>query len=246
MSRVVFGKRPVAEALRHSGAQVQGLWLEQRRSEAFAEILAAARQAGIEPTWASREDLERLCGVAHHQGAAVRLRDFDYSSVKDFLARRPSGPRLVVMLDGVTDPQNFGACLRAAGAFGVDLVVIHRHHSCPVNATVAKVSAGGTEAVPVAREGNLAQALSALKTGGFWAYGLDHEAAETLAERDLTGDLVLVLGSEGEGMRRLVRENCDGLARIPADGPISSLNVAQACAVGLYEVMRQRAARRGN
>jgi 23S rRNA (guanosine2251-2'-O)-methyltransferase len=243
MSRIVYGKRPVEEALRHSAEQARALFLDQTKRAAFAEILELAAAAGLEPAWVGRAELDRLSGVFKHQGALVELTDFAYTSVKDFLARRLDGPRVAVALDGVTDPQNFGACLRAAGAFGAHCVITTKHRGCPVSPVVVKASAGATEAVAIAREANLAQALRRLKDAGFWIYGLDHEAATPLAACDLSGDVALVLGSEGEGLHRLVRETCDGLARIPTPGPIASLNVAQACTIGLYEVVRQRAAR---
>jgi 23S rRNA (guanosine2251-2'-O)-methyltransferase len=244
MARIVYGKRPVEEALRHGAGQIRALFLDAAKRSAFPEIVELAAAAALEPAWVGRAELDRLSGVFKHQGAAVEMNDFAYSSVKDYVARRSDGPRLVAALDGVTDPQNFGACLRAAGAFGAGLVVTTKHRGCPVNPAVAKASAGATEAVAIAREANLVQALKRLKDAGFWIYGLDHQAPAELADCDLTGDVALVLGSEGEGLHRLARETCDALARIPAAGPIASLNVAQACAVGFYEVVRQRAARR--
>jgi 23S rRNA (guanosine2251-2'-O)-methyltransferase len=240
MSRLAYGRRPVEEVLRHSREQVDAVFLDESKREALADVAALARDAGLAATWVSRQEMARLCETPKNQGVAARLRDFQYASVKDFLQRRKTGPRVVVALDGVTDPQNFGACLRAAGAFGAHLVITTKHRGCPVTAAVAKVSAGATEAVPIAREANLVQALQRLKDDGFWVYGLDHEAAKTLGSCDLSGDVALVLGSEGEGLHRLVRETCDEIARIPAGGPIQSLNVAQACSVALYEVTRQR------
>jgi 23S rRNA (guanosine2251-2'-O)-methyltransferase len=240
MSRIVYGKRPAAEALRHAADRVQHVWLDQDRREALADVVALADGAGLKVEWAPKRTLEQHAESPGHQGAVVQLRDFDYVSVKEFLTRRFDRGRVVVALDGVTDPQNFGACLRAAGAFGADLVITTKRRGCPVTPVVTKVSAGGTEVVPVARENNLAATLKSLKKEGFWVYGLDAEGTTLLGELDLSGDLVIVLGSEGEGLHRIVAETCDGLARIPAPGPLDSLNVAQACAVALYEATRAR------
>jgi len=240
MPRIVYGKHPVEEAIRHSGRSISRLMLDVERRSSLDDIARAAHEAGVAVSWVDRAELERLCHNAHHQGAVAVLPEFGYASVKDFAARATDQPRVVVALDGVTDPQNLGACLRAAGAFGADLLVITKDRSAPMTPVVAKAAAGATEVVPLARETNLVQALEILKKAGFWVYGLDAEAEQPLSDADLSGNVVLVLGSEGTGLRRLVRETCDHLAHLSAHGPIESLNVAQACAVALYDVFRRR------
>ena len=240
MSRIVYGKRPLEELLANRADSIQRIYLEATKKSALSEFARQAQSLDLPVHWVDHPELEKLCGTPKHQGLAAEVRDFSYTSVKDFLQRRLDHPRVVVVLDGVTDPQNFGSCLRAAGAFGADLAVTTKNRGCPVTPVVVRVSAGATETVAIARETNLVQALERLKEAGFWVYGLAGEADRSLAEIDLSGDIVLILGSEGEGMHRLVREHCDAVARIPADGPIESLNVAQACTVGLYEIFRQR------
>ena len=240
MSRLVYGKRPVAEVLRHQAQQVKELYLEEGHEKTLSALVEAAAAAGINIRWEERRALDRRCGSPRHQGALAVVADYDYTSVKDFLSRRHEAPRVVLVLDGVTDPHNFGACLRAAGSFGVDFAVIAKHHGCPVTAAVVKVSAGATETVPIARENNLAQSLDTLKRAGFWVYGLDADAGQNLGETDFTGDAVLVLGREGEGLHRLIKEKCDLLLHIPAAGRVASLNVSQACAIGLYALYASR------
>lgn len=244
MSRLVYGKRPVGETLRHQAQHVKELYLEEGREKTLSTLVEAAEAAGVAIQWVERRKLDRQCGSPRHQGAAAVVADFDYTSVKDFLARRSESPRVVLALDGITDPQNLGACLRAAGSFGVNLVVIPKHHGCPVTAAVVKVSAGATETVPIARESNLGQSLDVLKQAGFWVYGLDADVGQPLGKADLSGEAVLVLGREGEGLHRLIKEKCDLLLHIPAAGQVASLNVSQACAIGLYEVFASRAQRK--
>jgi len=238
MSRTIYGKRAVSEALRHTPDRVKSLLLDRGNRNALADLAREAENAGISAQWVDRRELERLAKTPKHQGVVAMADDFAYASVKDFLVKSTDKRRVVVAIDGVTDPHNLGACLRACGAFGVDLVVIPKDRSAAVNATVAKTAAGATEAVPVARETNLARALDLLKKDGFWIFGLDMKGEAPLSEQDLSGDVALVLGSEGSGLRRLTAESCDRLLRLPNPGPIDSLNVSQACAVALYEVFR--------
>ena len=240
MARIIYGKRPVEEALRYQAGAMTSLTLDTDKRKPLASLAELAVAADIAISWSSRKSLDNLAGAPGHQGAVAELRDFDYTSVKAFLQKSPGTSRLVVALDSVTDPQNLGSCLRAAGAFGADLVVTTKRRCCPVTPIVVKVSAGGTEVVEIARENNLKQALKQLKDAGFWVYGLAADAQQTLAETDLAGDVVLVLGSEGEGLRHSTEQTCDTLIRIPANGPLESLNVAQACTIGLYEIVRQR------
>ncbi len=240
MPRIVYGKHPVEEALRQGRGHVSRLMLDGKNRSGLEHLALLAREAHVQVAWVNKDELERVSHSPHHQGAVAMAPDFGYVSVRDFAARSSDTPRVVVALDSVTDPQNLGACLRAAGAFGADLVIITKDRSAQVTPVVTKAAAGATEVVPLARETNLVQALDVLKKAGFWVFGLDGESPQALGECDLAGNVVLVLGSEGEGMRRLVREACDHVAHLSAHGPIESLNVAQACAVALYEVYRRR------
>ncbi len=240
MSRMVYGKRPVMEALRFQTGQVQQLLVDQSKAKILSEVLDLAKKVGVKAQWTSRAQLDQLTQGGNHQGAALTVREFDYTSIKDFLAGAGKNAQVVVALDGVTDPQNLGSCLRAAGAFGADLVIITKDRSAQVNAATTRAAAGATEAVPIARETNLVRALEQLQQAGFWVYGLAVEGARAIGAADLRGKVVLVLGSEGEGMRRLVAQTCDELVHLNANGPIESLNVGQACAVALYEVFHQK------
>ncbi|MDP8225068.1 MAG: 23S rRNA (guanosine(2251)-2'-O)-methyltransferase RlmB [Candidatus Lernaella stagnicola] len=240
MAHIVYGKRPVTEALRFRIEAVQALYLDPGRRAALSDIIDLAAAAQLEIRWESKKNLEKIAGRSGHQGAVAELKAHDYVSIKMFLQRKTKPPRTILALDGITDPQNFGACLRAAGAFGADLVLTTKRRSAPVTPAVVKASAGAAEVVPIARESNLVNSLNLLKKEGFWVFGLAAEADAALPDADLPPDIVLVLGSEGDGLHRLVEETCDQLLRIPAGGPIASLNVAQAATVALYEVFRSR------
>ncbi|MBR1885197.1 MAG: 23S rRNA (guanosine(2251)-2'-O)-methyltransferase RlmB, partial [Schwartzia sp.] len=177
-----------------------------------------------------------------HQGVLAYTSPVDYTPFDEILrlARQKSDVPFLLLLDELEDPHNLGAILRTADAVGVDGVLIPKRRSCPLSATVAKTSAGAVEYVPVARIGNVAQTLNELKREGFWVVGADMDGTADYFTADLTGAVVLVVGSEGHGISRLVRETCDLLVRIPMLGKINSLNVSVAGAVLMYEVLRQR------
>jgi 23S rRNA (guanosine2251-2'-O)-methyltransferase len=161
------------------------------------------------------------------------------NELPEFLDALPH-PAFLLILDGIQDPHNLGACLRTADAAGVDAVILPRDRSAPLNATVRKVACGAAEFVPVVRVTNLARIMRAIRDRGIWVYGAAGEAESTLYQTDLSGPLALVLGGEGKGLRRLTREHCDGLVSIPLDGSVSSLNVSVATGVCLFEARRQR------
>ncbi|MBM3488417.1 MAG: 23S rRNA (guanosine(2251)-2'-O)-methyltransferase RlmB [Alphaproteobacteria bacterium] len=187
----------------------------------------------------ARAVLDATLPGAVHQGIAVLVAALPDAALEDILAA-PAASATVVVLDQVTDPHNIGAVLRSASAFGALAVVVPDRHSPDATGTLAKAASGALEHVPLVRAANLARALEALKAAGFWCVGLDAEAAEPLAAHDLSGRIALVLGAEGTGMRRLTRDHCDLLARIPIAGPVESLNVSNAAAVALYEIARRR------
>ncbi|MRR07940.1 MAG: 23S rRNA (guanosine(2251)-2'-O)-methyltransferase RlmB, partial [Deltaproteobacteria bacterium] len=180
------------------------------------------------------------------QGVALRLEGFPYSEVADILAAwRESGENgLILALDGVQDPHNLGALIRSAACAGANGVIIPKDRAAGVNATVEKSAAGAAETIPVAQVTNLAQALDELKEAGFWVYGTADSAISSLYGHDLSGNVVVVIGAEGEGMRPLVRKKCDFLVAIPLQGGVSSLNASVAGGVVLFEVLRQRLAAR--
>ena len=240
----VWGIHAVGELLRQRAPQVLKLVLLAGRSdERINELQALAREAGLTVEEADRRQLDRLA-EGNHQGAlALCDVNFGVRSEKQLTAALDAlGDRapLILVLDGITDPHNFGACLRSADAAGVDAVIVPKDKSAPLNATVRKVACGAAETVPVYAVTNLARSLAALKDRGIWLAGLAGEGAVSLTQQDLTGPLGIVMGSEGEGLRRLTRDACDYVVSIPMAGSVSSLNVSVATGVTLFEAARQR------
>jgi 23S rRNA (guanosine2251-2'-O)-methyltransferase len=229
---IIYGSRPVVEALQSGRRKV----FEIFDSIGDQEVTKAADSRGIKPKRVSRQRVDELSRGGVHQGVVARVEPYPYSGLGEILA--PPEP-LVLVLDGVTDPRNLGAALRAAESAGASGVVIPRDRAAGVTAAAVKASAGASEHVRVAREINLRRAIEEMKEAGLWVYAA--EAAGTpYTQLDLTGPIGLVFGSEGRGVRRLVREACDGTVAIPMLGNVGSLNVSVAAAVLLYEVWRQR------
>jgi 23S rRNA (guanosine2251-2'-O)-methyltransferase len=247
--RVVYGVNPVRELLRAAGEGLSELWLAEGSARgALGELERLARQAGAKVRHAPRPRLDRLAGTDRHQGVVAVVADFRYAEVEDLLAAASSAgrPALLVVLDGVEDPHNLGAVARSALALGAHGLVIPRDRAAGVTPAAAKASAGAVERLPVARVTNVAKTLESLKEGGVWTVALAADGDLPLAEVDLTLPTALVLGSEGEGIRPLVRRTCDRTARIPLAGEMDSLNVSAAAAVSLYEAARQRGPRRAD
>jgi len=234
---IVSGFHPVREALGQRPRSVETLWvLRGRRDARTDEIEELARAAGVTVRPVSRKELDRLAGKAHN-GLAARVATRDYDDVEDCLAG-PPGSRTVLFIDQVTDPGNLGAILRTAAAAGVSVVLTERH-AAGLSEAVSKASAGALERVRIARVGNAGQFLVRAKEAGFWVFGAD-ASGRNLWESDLSGDILLCLGSEGEGLRRLTKEACDHLVSIPMAGGGGSLNVSVAAGILLYEVIRRR------
>lgn len=210
-------------------------------AEALLDGALAGRAAGLKLEILDRVRLEMLLPEgAVHQGLALQTEPLPPAFLEDVLAELPpmpaAAPAVIVVLDQVSDPHNVGAILRSAAAFGARAVLLPEHGTPPVTGALAKAASGALERVPLVRVTNLARALDKLKDAGFWCVGLDESAEKPLAELDLGGRVALVLGAEGEGLRRLTRERCDFLARLPTRGPIASLNVSNAAAIALYEI----------
>ena len=239
----VVGINAVAAALENDAASVREVLVEARaRNPRLQEIADAARAAGIAVRTVPGDALERLSAGNRHQGVAANYatsRQYDENDI-DTLLESASGKPLLLILDGVQDPHNLGACLRSAAAAGATAVVIPKDKSAPVNATVRKTSAGAADRVPVIRVTNLARTLETLKQAGVWLVGLAGEATQSLYSIDFKGPIGIVMGGEGEGMRRLTREHCDWLAQIPMSGAVESLNVSVATGIALFEARRQR------
>ncbi len=244
----IWGRHAVSAALLNPARRGRRLVaLPESRTEAEA-LLAGARCRGgkeiaVEPL--DRARLEALLPEgAVHQGIALQSDPLPVAFLEDVLAELGPDPagdnQAVVVLDRVSDPHNVGAVLRSAAAFGARAVILPEHGTPHASGALAKAASGALEHVPLLRVVNLARALDKLKQAGFWTVGLDEQAGKMLADIDLSGRVALVLGAEGEGLRRLTRERCDFLARLPTRGAVTSLNVSNAAAIALYELARSR------
>jgi 23S rRNA (guanosine2251-2'-O)-methyltransferase len=247
------GRKPRRTPPRPADAPAKGLWLygrhaveaalaNPRRSchrllatdEAHARLNAGAKRPGLEIRIVERAEIDRQLGPdAVHQGLALSVAPLPGLDLEDACAREP-GRNWVLMLDQITDPHNLGAILRSAAAFGVRAVIITERRAAPLGGTVAKAASGALDLVPVVEVVNLARALDQLAEIGYWRIALDSHAERSIAAAPEVEDLVLVLGAEGEGVRRLVREHCDLVARLPISQAIESLNVSVACGIALY------------
>jgi 23S rRNA (guanosine2251-2'-O)-methyltransferase len=231
---LIYGLRPVVEALRSKRREVR----EVLDSVGDKEVAAEAAARGVPVERVPRKRVEELARGGVHQGVVARVGPYPYSGLEEILA---APDPLVVVLDGVTDPRNLGAVLRAADGAGVSGVVVPKDRAAGVTPAAVKASAGASEHVSVARETNLRRALEKMKEAGVWAYAAEGGASSSAyTNLDLSGPVAFVLGSEGRGLRRLVREGCDGAVSIPMRGAVSSLNVSVAVAVLLFEARRQR------
>lgn len=244
---VLVGRNAMTEALK-SGRGINKLWIASGdREGSVAEIAALAKERGIVVQYVERAKIEALAGGHRHQGVLAYVAPVPYAELEDILkaAEAKGEAPFLVLLDELEDPHNLGALLRTADATGVHGILIPKRRSVSLNATVAKTSAGAVEYVPVARIGNIAQTLKKLKEKGFWVAGADMDGEKAYYEADLTGPLVLVVGSEGKGMSRLTKEACDFIVRMPMVGRINSLNASVAGSILMYESMRQRLQKKG-
>jgi 23S rRNA (guanosine2251-2'-O)-methyltransferase len=243
----IVGINPVEGALSNDAARVRELLVENgQRNPRVHELAERAKALKIPVHHRPREQLEKLAGAARHQGVAALYEAPPMGHESDLAAllERDGPAALVLVLDGVTDPHNLGACLRSAAAAKVTAVIVPKDRAVGLTPVVRRASAGGADRVPLLAVTNLARTLRELKEAGVWITGLAGDTAQSLYELDLTGPVALVLGSEGEGMRRLTRETCDYVAKIPMPGAMESLNVSVATGVVLFEALRQRSARR--
>jgi 23S rRNA (guanosine2251-2'-O)-methyltransferase len=239
---IVYGINPVLEALR--AGRVKQLWIGERRDDRMRELLAFAATHGIRPQRAPSDALARRARGGVHQGVVADVDDAAEFSIGE-IVRNSNGPPLIVVLDGVEDPHNLGAILRTADASGASGVVVQARRSAARSGAAAKASAGAVAHVRIAEVVNIARALDELKDLGVWTVGLSGDAATTYDSIDFTLPTAIVLGAEGEGLRRLVRERCDYLASIPMSGRVGSVNVSVAAGVVLFEAVRQRRRRGG-
>ena len=239
--KVLFGFHAVGVRLKTAPTSIIELYVDPSRRDArMKQFLSRAAEAGARVIEADGLRLTRLAGSAGHQGVAARVQALDQARSLDDLLDELSGPPLLLVLDGVTDPHNLGACLRVADGAGAQAVIAPKDHAAGINATVAKVASGAAETVPYFMVTNLARTLGELKERNIWVVGTAGEADKSLYQADLKGPLALVLGAEGPGMRQLTRKTCDELVHIPMRGAVESLNVSVASGVCLFEAARQR------
>ncbi len=243
----IVGINPVEGALSHDAARVREVLVENgQRNARVLELAERAKQLNIPVRQCPREELERHAGQARHQGVVLRYEAAPAAHEDDLagLLERDGSAALVLVLDGVTDPHNLGACLRSAAAANVTAVIVPKDRAVGLTPVVRRASAGGTDRVPLIAVTNLARTLRELKDAGVWITGLAGDTDTTLYSVDFKGPVAIVLGSEGEGIRRLTRELCDFVAKIPMPGTMESLNVSVATGVALFEALRQRSAKR--
>ncbi|NJD07751.1 MAG: 23S rRNA (guanosine(2251)-2'-O)-methyltransferase RlmB [Methylococcaceae bacterium] len=241
--RRVFGLHAAKSALEHTPDKVTAAWLDSQRGDArLNELRRQLQEAGVAVRSASRKELDQLSGGQQHQGVVLEVnlpRELGENELWAALEGM-SEPALFLVLDHVQDPHNLGACLRTADAAGVHGVVLTKDQAVGITPTVAKVASGAAETMPVYRVTNLARTLEGFKQRGVWVAGAAGEADQSLYQSDLTLSLALVIGAEGKGLRRLTRDTCDFLIKIPMKGQVESLNLSVAAGVMLYEAVRQR------
>lgn len=240
---VIYGIHAINAVLRRHPDRVVHIWRDDKRKDArLVDLETRARQLDLAVSGCDAHKLDALTGSGHHQGVAAEVRALSIQSEQDLtpFVRQLDTPALLLLLDGVQDPHNLGACLRSADAAGVDAVILPKDRACPVNATVHKVASGAAGLIPIFRIPNLARAMQRLQGEGIWLVGTAVDGPRPLYEARLDGPLGLVLGGEDRGLRRLTRERCDELVRIPMHGFVSSLNVSVAAGVCLFEARRQR------
>lgn len=240
----IFGIHSVESLLsKHPDRVIRLCILHERHDKKINRILELAKQNDIHIDYLSKPELERLARTENHQGVIAFAKQspvLSENNLSTLIALLDEAP-FILILDGVQDPHNLGACLRSADAAGVHLVIAPKDKSVGITPTVSKVASGAAETVPFIQVTNLVRTLELLKELGIWIYGASADAAQTLYQTKLTGPIAIVLGAEGQGLRRLTQEHCDALVKIPMRGTIESLNVSVATGIFLFEAVRQRA-----
>ena len=238
---LIAGRNAVSEALRSQRSINKILLQEGAHGGSLGEIIALAKQKGVPVETIKAEKLDKLAKGLRHQGVAALAAPIAFRTLDDVFARaaEKNEEPFILLLDELQDPQNVGALIRSADAAGVHGVLMPRRRSCPLNAVVAKISAGAVEYVPVVQIGNIAQTIEELKQRSCWVVGADMDGVDFYAA-NMSGPIVLVIGAEGRGLGRLVKQKCDDVVSIPMNGGVNSLNASAAGAVLMYEVVRQR------
>jgi 23S rRNA (guanosine2251-2'-O)-methyltransferase len=239
--KVLFGFHAVGVRLKTAPRSIIEIYFEPTRRDArMRQFIERATEAGVRLIEADGMRLAKLAGSHGHQGVAARVEPLAQTHSLDDLLDTIEGPPLLLVLDGVTDPHNLGACLRVADGAGAHAVIAPKDHAVGINATVAKVASGASETVPYFMVTNLARTLNELKERSIWCIGTSDGTSKTIYQADLKTPVALIMGAEGEGMRQLTRKTCDELVGIPMRGAVESLNVSVASGVCLYEALRQR------
>ncbi len=243
MSEVITGRNAVLEALK-SGREIEKITVAKGAEGSVRKIAAAAREKKIPLYYSDRSALDRIAEGEHHQGVAAVVSDYIYRSIDDMIrkAEKNDEAPFLVILDGIEDPHNLGAIMRTAECAGAHGVIIPKRRSVSVNDTVFKTSAGAAAYVMCARVTNLAREIDALKKRGIWTAACDMDGA-SIYESPMSGPIAVVIGGEGSGISRLVREKCDFTVSLPMKGSLNSLNASNAAAVAMYEIVRQRGTR---
>jgi 23S rRNA (guanosine2251-2'-O)-methyltransferase len=240
-SKMIFGFHAVTARLRHEASSVDEIYIDAgRHDRRMQELVRAAQAANVRIIQADDQRLNNMVGTRRHQGVVAKAGELSLARNLDELLDAIAGPPLLLVLDGITDPHNLGACLRVADGAGAHAVIAPKDRAVGLNATAAKVASGAAETVPYITVTNLARAMRELKERDIRLIGTTEDAEKTLYEADFSGPAALVMGSEGEGMRRLTRETCDVLVSVPMFGSVESLNVSVTSGICLYEARRQR------
>jgi 23S rRNA (guanosine2251-2'-O)-methyltransferase len=240
-SKMIFGFHAVTARLRHEASSVEEIYIDAARHDGrMKDLLHAAKAANVRIVQADDQRLSNIVGTRRHQGVVAKAGELALARTLDELLDAIDGPPLLLVLDGITDPHNLGACLRVADGAGAHAVIAPKDRAVGLNATAAKVASGAAETVPYITVTNLARTMRELKERDIWLIGTTEDAEKGLYEADFSGAAALVMGSEGEGLRRLTRETCDVLVSVPMFGAVESLNVSVASGVCLYEARRQR------
>ncbi len=240
-SKIIFGFHAVTARLRHDASSVEEIYIDSARHDRrMQELVRAAEAVNVRIIQADDQRLSNIVGTRRHQGVVAKASELSLARNLDELLDAIVGPPLILILDGITDPHNLGACLRVADGAGAHAVIAPKDRAVGLNATAAKVASGAAETVPYITVTNLARTMRDLKERDIWLIGTTEDAEKTIYQGDFSGPAALVMGSEGEGMRRLTRETCDVLVSVPMFGSVESLNVSVASGICLYEARRQR------
>lgn len=237
---LIYGKNPVLEAI-NAGKTINKIYVQSKNKELY-EIIKLAKQNRIVVVESDKQKLDKMVDFKNSQGIVASVTDYNYFEIDDILeyaSKRNEAP-FVVILDKIEDPHNLGAIIRSAECMGVHGIIIQKRNACQITDTVEKVAAGACAHVRVARVTNITESIKYLKENGLWIYGLDMNGATSIYETKFDGAIGIVVGNEGDGISRLVRENCDFIVNIPMKGKINSLNASVSAAISIYEVERQK------